>query len=318
MTQSLLFNGISVQFEARGGWQSIQDSSCHPGGSPPPFYHPRVSALLLPTYRRFRCLSLQVKLASEILFSAILTCNPTNTVDQLFPPAPEFSGKGLLDLSGKVYLISGGNTGIGFELAKILYARGGIATRNEKKAVEAITVIKSAFKTSNGTVKFLALDLSDLLSVKTAAEDFLRKEKRLDVLFNNAGVTHPGVGGKTNQGYEMTMGANCLGPFLLTSLLVPILRSTAKSGATGSVRVVFSASGAVEMSLNPYSGMDFAVLQRSPFLKSNEQQQNYRISKSGNWLLAAEVDRHLRSDGIVSVQNPGNLKNKDLGHDTMV
>lgn len=91
----------------------------------------------------------------------------------------------------QVFVITGANSGVGFELAKILYAANAkvyLAGRSEKRVLEAIQRLQNDVPSSQGTLIWLPLDLADLASVKIAAEDFLSKEERLDVLWNNAGV----------------------------------------------------------------------------------------------------------------------------------
>lgn len=103
--------------------------------------------------------------------------------------------------------MTGGNAGIGFELVKILYSAGAkvyIAARSRSKAEAAIKSIHEMDMKSPGEVKLLELNLGDLESVKKAAETFKRQESKLDVLWNNAGISHVPVGSKSKQGYERT------------------------------------------------------------------------------------------------------------------
>lgn len=74
--------------------------------------------------------------------------------------------------------------------------------------------------------------------IKPSAEEFLSREKRLDVLSNNAGVMMSPQSSKTEQGYELQLGTNCLAPFLFTKLLTLMLVQTAKPNLPGSVRVI--------------------------------------------------------------------------------
>jgi retinol dehydrogenase 12 len=88
--------------------------------------------------------------------------------------------------------VTGANTGIGKEVARILYSKNAavyITARNAEKGTNAITSIQEAHPSSNGRLELIQLDLSDLTTIKASAEAFLAKEKRLDVLFNNAGVS---------------------------------------------------------------------------------------------------------------------------------
>jgi retinol dehydrogenase 12 len=117
-----------------------------------------------------------------------------------FPPAPTFTESNLPSLSGKVYIVTGAASGVGFELAKILYAAGGtvyIAARSVSRCEGAIEKIKAQQKTGSiGKLGSMVINLADLRTVKGAANDFLKKESRLDVLFHNAGVMTPPSGSK--------------------------------------------------------------------------------------------------------------------------
>ena len=196
--------------------------------------------------------------------------------------------------------MTGGNAGIGLELVKILYAHNAtvyIASRSEEKASKAITSIQASFPKSNGEVKFLHLDLNDLELVKKSAESFLSKETRLDVLWNNAGVMVPPQGSKTKQNYEAQLGVNCLGPFLFTQLLMPMLIQTAKTAPQASVRVVWLSSSAAE-GLAPKGAIDMTKLD---YKKDESAWFKYGISKAGNILYGKEFARRYRADGVISV-----------------
>ncbi|KAI0744855.1 hypothetical protein C8Q76DRAFT_764360 [Earliella scabrosa] len=106
------------------------------------------------------------------------------------------------DLSGKVALVTGGNTGIGRETNAKVY----LAARSPDKAHKAIEEL--AAETGGKTAHFLQLDLSDLSAVRDAAYDFARRESRLDILFLNAGIMCPPADQLTAQGYDLTMGTN--------------------------------------------------------------------------------------------------------------
>ena len=102
----------------------------------------------------------------------------------------------------QVFVITGANSGVGFELAKILYAANAkiyLAGRSEKRVLEAIRLIRDETPLSQGDLVWLPLDLSDLASVKMAAEEFLSKEERLDILWNNAGVMCTPTADKSEQ-----------------------------------------------------------------------------------------------------------------------
>ncbi|GAW21732.1 hypothetical protein ANO14919_112560 [Xylariales sp. No.14919] len=233
-----------------------------------------------------------------------------SAIYQLFPGNPSYTENDIPDLSGKVYLVTGANTGIGKEVARILYCKNAvvwIAARNAEKGTDAVASIKEAHPSSNGRLEFLQLDLSDLTTIKTSADTFHAKEKRLDVLFNNAGVMFPPNGSETAQGYELQLGTNCLGPFLFTQFLTPTLLTTAKTAIPGSVRVVWVSSSAAEH-LSPKGGID---LENLDYKRNTFYAFKYGISKVGNYYHATEYARRHRDDGVVSVSlNPGNLKSE--------
>lgn len=185
---------------------------------------------------------------------------------------------------------------------KILYRSNGrvyIAGRNEKKAQEAIANIKKSYPEGRGTLEFLHLDLSDLSTIRKSADDFLLKEQRLDVLTNNAGVGSPAAGSTDAQGHELHLGTNCLGPFLFTELLTPILRKTAAVSPPGSVRVTWAGSLTTEVSA-PNGGVVLAE-DGVPVVSKTNQMSNYGQSKAGNIFLASEYARRHQENGIVSV-----------------
>lgn len=197
---------------------------------------------------------------------------------------------------------------MGKELAQILYSKNATvycAARSDEKTLKAISSIKAAIPDSQGALIFLSLDLADLSTIKASANEFLSKEKKLHVLFNNAGVMNPPQGSKTVQGYDLQMGVNNLGHFLFTKLLTPTLLRTAQAEDPATVRVVWVASSAAETPIVPVGGVDLSNLdyhiEQNPFTK-------YAISKAGNYLQGVEFARRHKSDGVVGVPlNPGNL-----------
>ncbi|KXN81048.1 hypothetical protein AN958_06170 [Leucoagaricus sp. SymC.cos] len=127
------------------------------------------------------------------------------------------------DLSGKVIIVTGGNSGIGKETVKALLfkrAKVYIASHNEERANAAIQELEAA---TNYKAHFLKVDLASLRSVKAAAEEFRRLEIKLDVLINNAGVMIPEPNALTAEGYDLQFGVNVIGHFYFTQLLIPLL-----------------------------------------------------------------------------------------------
>ncbi|XEU96029.1 hypothetical protein FSHL1_001314 [Fusarium sambucinum] len=227
---------------------------------------------------------------------------------EMFPSKPTYTEEHVPSLHGKVFLVTGGTNGVGLELVNILYSKGGtvyIPCRSATKAAKTMKDIQASFPESTGHLKTLPLDLNDLASVAACASAFVEQETRLDVLWNNAGISYAPHDELTVQGYEPHIGINCLAPFLLTKLLLPVLQHTASISSEPSTRVIFVASGMVDMSAPP-GGIPLEELE--PGNQSRDLSRNYTISKTGNWFLASEFDRRMRSDGIVFIaQNPGNL-----------
>ncbi|SPQ24504.1 11172c2b-2db1-4dca-803f-84bab0c71b55 [Thermothielavioides terrestris] len=241
---------------------------------------------------------------------------------QFFPPKPRFTEKNIPDdLTGKVSVVTGASSGMGKELSRVLYARNAkvyVACRSEPKANQAIAEIKKAAPQSKGELIFLELDLADLTKVKSCAEAFLARESKLHVLFNNAGVM---VGParpipRTVQGYELALGVNCVGTFLLTKLLTPTLVATAKAEPPNTVRIVWPSSFGLLQFAPPERGVDMDNLD---FHKPEDAITRYGISKCGVWLLAVECARRYKADGIVSVpMNPGNVQTSLARDQTIV
>jgi NAD(P)-dependent dehydrogenase (short-subunit alcohol dehydrogenase family) len=230
---------------------------------------------------------------------------------QFYPPKPAFTENNVPSLTGKVFIVTGGNAGVGLELVKILYSKGCtvyIAARSPSKIATEIEAITSIYTATPGQVKGLHLDLSDLTTIPTCASTFLAQESRLDVLWNNAGISTAPAGSLSSQGHEAHMATNCLGPFLLTKLLLPVLLKTARSAPKASVRVVFTSSGIIDIA-GPPGGVSLAEL--APGSHSKDVSRNYSASKAGNWFLASEFDKRTRKEGIVCVtQSPGTVKTK--------
>ncbi|KAI0453362.1 hypothetical protein F5B21DRAFT_287433 [Xylaria acuta] len=238
-----------------------------------------------------------------------------NFKTQTWPPPPTFTTPGPQE--GRVFIVTGGNTGIGFELCKILFTSGAtiyMASRSKEKAEDAIKTIEATIPEGTkgrGQLKFLRLDLGDLKSVKTAADEFARREPKLDVLWNNAGIGANALkfGERTAQDLEVFMGVHCVATLLFTRLLLPQLKAAvaaAGPSGAGKTRVVWTSSGLMDSGA-PSNGVDFGVLDRG----FRDRVTNYAASKAGTWFLAREFARRHGGgdDGILSVTlNPGNLR----------
>ena len=200
----------------------------------------------------------------------------------------------------QVFIVTGSSSGVGKELTQILYAHDAkvyVAARSKERAGQAMEEIRANFPASKGELVYLHLDLEDLSTVKASAEEFLGKEDRLDVLWNNAGVMNTPAGSKTKQGYELQLGTNNIAPFLFTKLLTPVLVETAKTAPKGSVRVVWVSSSAAEM-IAPVGGVDMNNLD---YKKDLPRWMKYGVSKGGNILHSNEFAKRYEEDGIISV-----------------
>ncbi|KAJ7237703.1 NAD(P)-binding protein [Mycena haematopus] len=215
--------------------------------------------------------------------------------------APKFEPiRDIPDLSGKVVLITGGNSGIGYETVKVMLLKGAtvyLAARSSSKGEAAIVELE---KETGKRAEFLELDLADLASVRRAAEAFLAKESRLDILFNNGGVMTPPMDLLTAQGYDLQFGTNVLGHFFLTELLLPALTA---SHAHSSVpaRVIHTTSDAYNFS--PKRGIFFDAVKDGPARDALKKKNFYGASKAGNIWLA---NYYAKSDVLVSCSvHPG-------------
>ncbi|KAL5341404.1 hypothetical protein BJX70DRAFT_51071 [Aspergillus crustosus] len=202
------------------------------------------------------------------------------------------------DLSGKVVLVTGGNTGLGKETIRQIIqhnpAQVFLAARSEDKAQNAISELKAA--TPDAKITWLPLDLSSTKSVQDAAEEFKSLASRLDVLILNAGVMSLPPG-ETDLGHEIQLGTNHTGHFLLTEFLLPTLLKTASEPGSD-VRVISLSS--IGHNLAPA----FETILDQPELKKCNTHARYGASKAANILFAAELARRHPSLTAVSV-HPG-------------
>lgn len=189
------------------------------------------------------------------------------------------------DQQGRVALITGANSGLGFENAWMLAQKGAtvvMACRNPSKAEAARAAVVA--KAPGATVELLALDLADLGSVRAAAARFRAKFSSLDLLVNNAGVMALPLT-RTAQGFEMQIGTNHLGHFLLTALLDPLL------AATPGARTVQVASMAHRMGKIRLDDLNW---ERKGAYSAWPA---YGQTKLANLLFAYELDRRYRAAG---------------------
>jgi NAD(P)-dependent dehydrogenase (short-subunit alcohol dehydrogenase family) len=201
----------------------------------------------------------------------------------------------IADQSGRVAIVTGANTGIGLETARMLVEKRAVvvlACRNLEKGEAALRQILS--ETPDGAATLEALDLSDLDSVAAFAERFSATHQRLDLLINNAGVMVPPLS-RTKQNHELQFGTNHLGHFALTARLLPLLQRT--PGA----RVVVVSSAAQRIGKIDFDDLDWEKRPYSPWLA-------YGQSKLANMMFALELQRRLMptaSQVRVTAAHPG-------------
>ncbi|WP_333578028.1 oxidoreductase [Sphingobacterium sp.] len=206
------------------------------------------------------------------------------------------------DLTGKTALVTGGNTGIGYETVKALYEKGAkvtLAARDEMKALEAIRNIQETTK-GTGILETGILNLSNLAEIKASTDKFKAKHEQLDILINNAGVMIPPAS-KTDDGFELQFGVNFLGHFALTGHLFSPLKNSSHA------RVVTLSSGAATFASN----IDFENLRLE---KPYNEWQSYAVSKLADILFAYELDRKLKATdmNILSVAAHPEVTKTDL------
>ncbi|KAI9767555.1 MAG: hypothetical protein M1840_005592 [Geoglossum simile] len=214
-----------------------------------------------------------------------------------------FDVRDIPDLAGRVAIVTGGNTGIGRSTVAHLAARGArvyLATRSTARADEAIKSIKA--ETPTVDIVHLQLDLSDLNSVKKAAEEFMSKEKQLHLLINNAGIMATPYS-ETPQGFEIQFGTNYIGHYLFTRLLLPTLLATAATAPRGSVRIVNVSSNAHDL-LAPKAGIEFDDIK----MEHGGTWARYGQSKLANVLHAKALADRFGDQGVLTASlHPGTV-----------
>jgi len=243
----------------------------------------------------------------------------------LFSSTPKYNPQtDVPDLSGKVVLVTGGSGGIGYEAVAELARHGAkvyMGARNESKATGAIAKLKAEGVLDKGQVIWLKLDLSTPASAKAAAEEFMKRESRLDVLINNAALGlhpeffRPVVESKVP--VSVLMSTNHLGPFALTTTLLPLLKKTAVEPGSD-VRVVMVSSAANNNAIKvSWKSADDWNFKSGSFMSNLGA---YGATKTANILFAKELQRRFdeQGDDIVclslhpgSSPTPGNDKSME-------
>ncbi|MGB1089026.1 MAG: SDR family NAD(P)-dependent oxidoreductase, partial [Alphaproteobacteria bacterium] len=189
------------------------------------------------------------------------------------------------DLSGKVALITGANSGLGLETTKMLARKGArviMACRNEQKATDAASQVRDA--APNAALDIRQVDLSDLASVEAFANGVLAEENKIDLIINNAGV-FASRRSETAQGHELQFGTNHLGHFALNAKLLPLV----EAADGGRIVVLGSMSHSMVKSYDT-SDVDW---QARPY----DSMQAYAQSKLANMLYLLELNKRLQAAG---------------------
>ena len=218
-----------------------------------------------------------------------------------------FDEASIPDQTGRVAIVTGANSGIGYETARALAAKGArvvVACRDASKGRSAEARIRAAHP--NCDARFEALDLGSLTSVRAFAARFLAAESRLDLLINNAGVMVPPLG-RTADGFELQFGTNHLGHFALGGLLLERIRATA--GA----RVV-----SVSSLMHRIGRIDFSNLNAE---RSYNATLAYGQSKLANLLFVRELQQRFAKAGVQAIAaaaHPGSTRTGLQQHSTLM
>ncbi|PPR03222.1 hypothetical protein CVT26_008070 [Gymnopilus dilepis] len=204
----------------------------------------------------------------------------------------------LADLHGKVVIVTGGNTGIGYGTVQFLVRRGAkvyIAARNEQKALDAIKQLETE-GIEDGKLEWLKLDLSDPRLAKQAAKEFLEKESRLDILVNNAAIGAVGPFKLDKDGLRDVMVTNHISHFAFTNTLLPMLKSTSQQDGSD-VRIINITSVAhTRVEVSSFKGRD--SLNKDFGDSFSGYLDTYGYSKLANILHIKELQKRLDSDNV--------------------
>ncbi|KAK4683691.1 hypothetical protein P7C73_g6541, partial [Tremellales sp. Uapishka_1] len=233
----------------------------------------------------------------------------------IFWVRPRWSLSEMGDQSDKVVMVTGGNSGTGYATCRAMYNAGAtvyLACRSIERGQQAIEDIKKGGEDGvlgmnfpegkvsskgKGRLELLLLDLADLASVEAAVEDFLSRESKLDILFENAGVMACPEGLYTKQGYTLQFGTNvrpssdnlsladlspqCLGHQHLLTLLLPTLLETSKAHPTCPSRVIITSSAGHVSA--PRNGIDFDSVRKSTNENGRLEKNRYIEYGQSKW-----------------------------------
>jgi len=211
-------------------------------------------------------------------------------------------------IDGKVVIVTGANTGIGKETAMDLVQRGAkvyLACRSVTRAQHAVDDIVNQTGISRNQLPIMQLDLASFKSIRSFASSFREREKKLDILINNAGVMLVPLG-KTEDGYETSFGVNHLGHFLLTNLLMDLLIA----GDSPSRIINVSSLGHVFGTIN----FDDLMME-----KGFSSAHAYFQSKLANILFTRELAHRLQGTKVTTYSlHPGSIRTELMRHISII
>lgn len=205
--------------------------------------------------------------------------------DERIPP--HWTGRDLPDLEGRIFVVTGANSGLGWETACALSKKNAtvvMACRNRDKAESALERIKTSGGT--GPLSIMELDLGSLASVGAFADAFASEHPRCDVLVNNAGIMALPYG-MTEDGFERQLGVNHFGPFALTGLMLGSLRRGSDARVV-TVSSLFHKGGKIHFDDLRYE-------------RRYSKWDAYAQSKLANLLFAFELQRRIDQAGFPAI-----------------
>lgn len=224
-------------------------------------------------------------------------------------PKPHLCPSDLLatDLTGKTYVVTGGNSGIGLVTVRQLAAQGARVILACRRPAEGQRAREEVMATGpRGSVEVAALDLADLESVRAFARTFLESNRALHGLVNNAGVMNT-PHGRTRDGFETQLGTNHLGHYLLTELLLPALKHASPS------RIVNVSSCYHDLAMGREGRIDFDDLHFER--RKYDGWTAYAQSKLANVLHAKALAKRLEGTGVTAVSvHPGWVRTNLMRH----
>lgn len=203
-----------------------------------------------------------------------------------------------INLSEKTYVITGANSGIGYETAEQLVRQGATVVMACRRVSEGEKAKQNIIqKIPDAKLDVVSLDLGDLSSVRTFAQSYMTRYNVLHGLINNAGVMYTPFG-RTKDGFETQFGTNHLGHYLLTELLLPVITQSAPS------RIVILSSCFHDKALGREGKIDFTDIHFEK--KKYDGWEAYAQSKLANVLHAKHLGKRLKGTGVTAVSvHPG-------------